>query len=119
MEHKKVRCIDNNTIYPLTIGEKYEVIYELGQTYNIICDNGIQYSILKLRFEEIKENSEPTHYKMRITPLQFITENEIPFVEGNIIKYICRYKKKNGKEDLLKAKDYLEHLIKEYDRAGS
>lgn len=62
---------------------------------------------------------EQEHYKMKITPLEFILANEIPFCEGNIIKYICRYKKKNGKEDLLKAKDYLEHLIKEYDRAGS
>jgi len=50
---------------------------------------------------------EQEHYKMKITPLEFILANEIQFCEGNIIKYICRYKKKNGKEDLLKAKDYL------------
>ena len=30
---------------------------------------------------------------------------------GNIIKYICRWKHKNGLEDLKKAKWYLEHLI--------
>lgn len=30
---------------------------------------------------------------------------------GNILKYICRWKKKNGIEDLKKAKWYLEHLI--------
>ena len=30
---------------------------------------------------------------------------------GNILKYICRWKKKNGVEDLKKAKWYLEHLI--------
>lgn len=31
---------------------------------------------------------------------------------GNIIKYICRWKNKNGLQDLKKAKWYLEHLIK-------
>lgn len=34
---------------------------------------------------------------------------------GNIIKYICRWKHKNGVEDLKKAKWYLEHLIKEVE----
>ena len=33
------------------------------------------------------------------------------FDTGNIIKYICRWKKKNGIQDLKKAKWYLEHLI--------
>lgn len=62
---------------------------------------------------------EPEHYKTPISPLKFILANKLDFCEGNIIKYVCRYKKKNGKEDLLKAKSYLEELIKEYDRAGS
>ena len=33
------------------------------------------------------------------------------FDTGNIIKYVCRWKKKNGVQDLNKAKWYLEHLI--------
>jgi len=35
------------------------------------------------------------------------------FLRGNVIKYIARYKDKNGVEDLLKAKHYLEKLIEE------
>lgn len=35
---------------------------------------------------------------------------------GNVIKYICRWKKKNGLEDLKKAKWYLEHLINEVEK---
>ncbi len=31
---------------------------------------------------------------------------------GNILKYMCRWKHKNGLEDLEKAKWYLKHLIK-------
>lgn len=57
----------------------------------------------------------PKHYEMPISPLVFIVKNDIPFREGNIIKYVCRYKNKNGKEDLLKAKQYLEELINEYE----
>ena len=45
-----------------------------------------------------------THYKsMVIQPSEFINRNNIPFAEGNAIKYLCRHKQKNQKEDLLKA----------------
>lgn len=37
---------------------------------------------------------------------------------GNILKYMCRWKKKNGLEDLKKARWYLEHLIKEVEEEG-
>ena len=44
------------------------------------------------------------HYKsMVIQPSEFINRNNIPFAEGNAIKYLCRHKQKNQKEDLLKA----------------
>lgn len=58
-----------------------------------------------------------SHYKkMAIQPIDFIYFNEIPFIEGNIIKYILRHKKKNGLEDLKKALHYLQILIeKEYE----
>ena len=38
------------------------------------------------------------------------------FDTGNIIKYICRWKKKNGLEDLKKAKWYLENLINHLEK---
>lgn len=37
---------------------------------------------------------------------------------GNVIKYICRWKEKNGVQDLEKAKWYLEHLIDHINRKG-
>ena len=41
------------------------------------------------------------HYKsMVIQPAEFINKNNIPFAEGNAIKYLCRHKQKNQKEDL-------------------
>lgn len=52
------------------------------------------------------------HYtRFTIQPLEFIRKNNLDFLQGNIIKYVVRYKSKNGIEDLEKAKDYLEKLI--------
>ena len=51
------------------------------------------------------------HYDLPIPPIDFILANDIGFVEGNIIKYVTRYKRKNGMQDLLKAKHYLDILI--------
>lgn len=52
------------------------------------------------------------HYKkMKIQPIDFILANEIPFCEANAIKYLCRYKSKNGLEDLKKARHYIDMLI--------
>ena len=54
------------------------------------------------------------HYsKMKIQPIDFITENGLGYIEGNIIKYVCRYKDKNGLEDLEKAQHYLQMLIEQ------
>lgn len=52
------------------------------------------------------------HYKnFAIQPVEFIHKNNLGFIVGNIIKYICRYKDKNGIEDLKKAKHYIDMLI--------
>ena len=52
------------------------------------------------------------HYAvMKIQPIEFILANELGFCEGNVIKYLCRYKRKNGLEDLKKARQYLDFLI--------
>lgn len=53
-----------------------------------------------------------THYTVRrIQPIEYILANNLSFCEGNIIKYVTRYKDKNGLEDLLKARHYLDFLI--------
>ncbi len=57
-----------------------------------------------------------THYKeMPIQPGEFIRKNGIGWYEGNAIKYICRYKQKNGKEDLLKAAHYIRLALERLD----
>jgi len=55
----------------------------------------------------------PAHYTGRggIEPLDFIVSNELDFLEGNVVKYVYRYKSKNGLQDLQKARVYLDRLI--------
>ena len=51
------------------------------------------------------------HYQKPIQPWDYITLNRLGYLEGNIIKYVTRYKEKNGLQDLQKAKHYLDKLI--------
>jgi len=52
------------------------------------------------------------HYKTKkIQPWDFIAANNLGYFEGNIIKYVSRWKEKNGIEDLRKARHYLDKLI--------
>ena len=61
--------------------------------------------------EEDKVNH-PKHYTNGdIEPIDYINGNNMDYLEGNIIKYISRYKYKNGVEDLEKARFYLNMLI--------
>jgi len=58
----------------------------------------------------------PTHYDFAIQPVEYIIRNGLGFCEGNVVKYISRWKMKNGRDDLLKAKHYIDILIAELDR---
>ena len=49
------------------------------------------------------------HYKtFRIQPYEFISKNNLSFFQGNVVKYVCRYKDKNGIQDLEKIIHYCE-----------
>ena len=59
--------------------------------------------------------NKPKHYtQWGIEPIDFIASNKMNFLEGNVIKYVTRYKYKNWIEDLKKAKFYLDKLIEEW-----
>jgi hypothetical protein len=52
------------------------------------------------------------HYKeLPIQPTYYCHKNGIPFLEGNVIKYVSRHRFKGGREDVLKAIHYLELLL--------
>lgn len=72
--------------------------------------------------DEPEENPQPssanevqvggTHYhKGSIQPWDYIIDQNLGYLEGNVVKYVSRYKNKNGLEDLKKARHYLDKLI--------
>lgn len=81
-------------------------------------DDSIVEDFLSNRVPASKVQVGGSHYnKMKIQPIDFIYENNIPYMEANVIKYICRHKSKNGLQDLEKAKHYIDLLIeKEYNK---
>jgi|TARA_R110000803_G_scaffold32033_3_gene70963 hypothetical protein len=60
------------------------------------------------------------HYqKGVIQPIEYIHANDLPFIEGSIVKYITRWRSKNGVEDLEKIKHYVDLLIELEDNLGN
>jgi len=60
----------------------------------------------------------PHYFRFKIEPITFIMQNEIPYAEGNAIKYICRWKHKHKTKeeqlgDLKKAIQYINLLIEQ------
>jgi len=52
------------------------------------------------------------HYiKYKIQPSHFVVENKLLYPEGCVIKYILRHQDKGGKQDLLKAKHFMDMII--------
>ena len=56
--------------------------------------------------------SDQEHYSnLPIEPWDFIQQNKLDFFEGNVVKYICRWRTKGGADDLRKAITYIEKII--------
>lgn len=68
--------------------------------------------VIDLRAKDAVEN--PAHYTQgKVEVWDFIKDQGLGFFAGNVIKYVCRYRHKgNPKQDLLKARAYLDKLIK-------
>lgn len=63
-----------------------------------------------------------SHYKMSEGVLEhwdIVAQHELSYFQGNITKYVMRYKKKNGIEDLKKARHYLDKLIELEEAAAA
>jgi hypothetical protein len=70
-----------------------------------------------------KVKQPPHYFRFKIEPITFIMQNDIPYAEGNAIKYICRWRWKHKTkeaqiEDLKKAKQYID-LILEHEENKS
>jgi hypothetical protein len=82
-------------------------------TYREVCDKvAAKNQAKRTQIGDDRTQIGGDHYsKMNIQPIDFITQNNLSFIQGNIIKYICRYKDKNGLQDLKKAQHYMNMLL--------
>jgi hypothetical protein len=106
-----------NRLGEILMDYKYDNVFEDAEHIAAVIAQGRKQGKDKKNPLSIQEGGE--HYKsMKIQPVEFIHTNNIPFIEGAIIKYLCRHKRKNGLEDLRKAKHFIDLLIQleyEYD----
>ena len=60
-----------------------------------------------------------SHYKdMPIQPVEFSQRNNLGFCEASVVKYVCRHRQKNGRQDIEKAIHFLNLLLEiEYPKA--
>ena len=61
----------------------------------------------------MNDNINPTYYRKGIETTDYIVSHSMNYLEGNIIKYVTRYKDKGGLQDIEKAEWYLARLKKE------
>ena len=59
----------------------------------------------------------PEHYTQGIEMWDYAYSHRLDFFEGNVLKYITRWKEKNGIQDLYKAKAYLDRLIEQTEKS--
>ncbi len=60
----------------------------------------------------------PKHYNKGIEVWDFTTSHDMNFLQGNVVKYVTRYKYKSGLQDLKKAQQYLSKLIESEEAKG-
>jgi len=59
-----------------------------------------------------KQQTGGSHYQnLKITPIEYAMENKLDACQFSVVKYITRFRDKNGLEDLMKAKDFIDMLI--------
>jgi hypothetical protein len=75
-------------------------------------DPGNYFSTKRKSMSALDTQVAGSHYKtLKIQPVEYIHANGIGYAEGNVIKYLTRWKDKGGIADLEKAKHYIELLI--------
>ena len=71
-----------------------------------------------MKEEELEAVNHPKHYNVGIETTDYISSWDMSFAEGNVIKYVSRYKYKRGLQDLYKARWYLEYLIRDLETSN-
>lgn len=110
--------------YKYKVGDIFEVVDNLKGPYWIeqgrVLIEYVSESNFDLVESKIKEEKKSAldiqegggHYKSKgIQPVEYAYRNNLGFIESNVVKYVSRWKEKNGIQDLKKARHYLDILI--------
>jgi len=87
----------------------------MNKTYYDKWEGGIKVSdgMTEMARDALDKQVGGNHYAtMKIQPVEFITANNLTFLEGNVVKYISRHHAKNGADDVRKAIHYCELILK-------
>ena len=57
---------------------------------------------------DLMKKAFPQHTQIGGNHYTKFTKNNLSFFQGNVIKYVCRYLKKGGEQDLEKIKHYCD-----------
>jgi len=100
----------NNTLKEASKKYKKSVLKE----YYNVDDMKDWWNLDLTEMDKLEDDSKikPQHYKSNNDVIQFCLDNKLSFCEANVVKYVVRWKKKNGIEDLKKAIEYINRLIK-------
>lgn len=94
----------------LIIGEDEKLRFYSDDTHTIMYHS--KRNTTSTTINQLDQQVDGNHYKtMAVQPIEYIIANDIGFAEGNIIKYVSRWKNKNGITDLEKALHTLQLLI--------
>jgi hypothetical protein len=105
--HEAKIHLDNGQMYDVATGKPIieKPVIKESLTTELATDN-------KTSALNVQEGGD--HYKrMKIQPIEYITANNLSFIEGSVVKYISRWKNKNGIQDLKKARHFLDILIEQ------
>lgn len=90
----------------------FKVMRSSGPEYIYVKGSPTDEGFVPIEESSLDKQVGGNHYKdFAIQPVEFIQKNKLGWCEGNIVKYICRYEQKNGKQDLEKVKHYVDLLI--------
>jgi len=90
---------------------------ELGNHIKKLVDNYKEREGITTRANEQQVGG--AHYAVKaIQPWDYIIANDLGYLEGNVVKYVSRWKDKGGIEDLKKAQHYLQKLIEVTEKAN-
>lgn len=110
----RITQIDNQGVY-VDIGDTRANTYLEFDEIRLSPSKDIKTTVEKVEQKAFETQVGGGHYaKLKIQPMQYCLENNLNYAQSNAIKYITRYKDKNGKQDLEKAIHCLQ-LLMEYE----